>query len=119
MPFCPACDTEYTGAVIVCPDCETTLVSSLEPSRSPSSEDTQDVFLCFDAQLAERMADLLRAGGLSPLVREHFSSALPLPVGGDGERRVAVAASEVERARALITQAMLDGVIGEHDGRTL
>jgi hypothetical protein len=119
MPFCPACGAEYASTVRICPDCET-LLTDQQPNSdaaAPTDEDTRDVFLCHDIQLAERVAELLRDGGLSPLVREHRSSAFP--VGVDSECRVAVTASEASQAQAILRQAVADSVLGARDGRAL
>jgi len=118
MPFCPSCEQEYRPDVTVCPTCNVSLVASLEDA-SGTSEDTIDVFVCYDSQLAERVSELLREAGVEALVRDRTSMAFPTTIGTTGEQRIAVPSPQVAAAAAALESAVGDGVITTDEGEIL
>ncbi len=114
MPLCPSCEAEYEASVRVCPECDTALVDHLE-SRG-SSEDLVDVFVCYDAQVAERVMEVLQEGGVTPMVRDLSSQAFPTSMGRTGARNIAVPESQAEKARRLLADAEADGIVDRQDG---
>jgi len=114
MPFCPSCEAEYQPQVRICPACDTAVVDHLDPRGS--SEDLVDVFMCYDAQVAERVRELLQEAGTNPMLRDRSSQAFPTTVGTTGERAVAVPASQRETARRALEAALADSVLDKGDG---
>ncbi|MEE8409895.1 MAG: hypothetical protein V3T05_09835 [Myxococcota bacterium] len=116
MPFCETCRAEYELDTATCAECNTTLVDALP--HVEISTDMTDVFECYDAQEAERVAEVLMVEGLAVLVRDRSSSAFPTTVGHTAKQLIAVPAAEQPLARNLIEAAVTDGIISS-DGRLL
>ncbi len=117
MPYCPSCEAEYRAGVTVCPSCNVALVDALD--ETGSSEDLVDVYRCYDAQLGERVLDLLREAGTAPMLRDRGSTAFPTTIGTTAERVVAVPAHEARQARRTLREALGDHVLTEEDGDIL
>jgi hypothetical protein len=110
MPFCPSCRTEYQTGTTTCSDCNEALVAELAPDDA-LSEETVDVFVCFDAQVATRVVGILTDGGVEGMVRDRSSSAFPMNVGIEAKQIIAVAAHDAQTAADIIAQAVEDGVL--------
>ena len=117
MPFCPSCEQEYRPDVSVCPSCNVSLVAKLEATGS--NDDTVDVFVCYDSQLADRVTELLREAGVEALVRDRSSTAFPTNIGMTGEQRIAVPSPQVAAAATALESAVGDGVIAPDQGEIL
>ena len=72
-----------------------------------------DIYVCHDAQHADRILDILRSEGLTPLLRDRSSSAFPTQIGIMGEQLIAVHEDEAPKARTVISAAIEDGVVPE------
>lgn len=117
MPFCPSCEAEYRGDVSACPDCHAPLVARV--NHIAVSEDMRDVYVCYDTQLADRLVLALTNAGLSPLVRDRIDHAFPTTIGTTAEQRIAVPATQHDRAQHLLQEALEDGVMSQSDGALL
>ncbi len=116
MPFCESCRAEYEAGKTTCAECNTTLVDSLP--EIGISADMTDVFECYNAQEAERVAEVLVTEGLEVLVRDRSSSSFPTNIGHTAKQLIAVPAGEFAKARGLIESAITDGVISS-EGKLL
>ncbi len=109
MPVCPSCQAEYEASMTRCKECDTALVDKLE--TNVVSEDTTDVYACYEPQLAVRLTEILNEEGVEVLVRDRSSNLFPTNLGKTAQRVIAVATHDVGRARAAIESAIADGVV--------
>ncbi|MBI5511374.1 MAG: hypothetical protein HY903_21645 [Deltaproteobacteria bacterium] len=109
MAICPSCRAEYEAGTSRCAECNVALVDRLPDLAS--SEDTADIYACYDPQQAVRLAEILHAEGIDVLVRDRSSNLFPTNVGKGAQRILAVATHETARARDLIAAAIKDGVV--------
>jgi hypothetical protein len=109
MPFCPSCHAEYEAGTTRCADCDVELVAALPDSGTTAA--MTDVYLCFDAQHAERAAELLRERSVEVLVRDRSSTSFPFTVGTTAKRVLAVPAEQTALARSVLEAAVHDGVL--------
>ena len=116
MPICPSCRSEYEAGTKKCTECDVALVDKV--ADSTMADDTIDLYACYEAQQATRLAELLQEERIDVLVRDRSSGLFPTNVGKTAQRIIAVPASEAERARELIENAIKDGVIPD-DGEML
>ncbi len=116
MPFCPTCHAEYHAGTATCAECNVPLVAELADPRTET--EMADLYVCYDAQQAERMAALLHGEGIAALVRDRSSSAFPTTVGTTAKRVVAVPAERRDHARQVIETAIADGVLPQ-DGELI
>jgi hypothetical protein len=116
MPFCPSCREEYQSGTAVCPECQTRLVDALTDNGDTAN--LVDVFVCYDAQEADRALGLLTQKDIEALIRDRASTAFPMTVGDEGAQFVAVRQDQSELARTLLQEALDDSVLG-NDGRVL
>jgi hypothetical protein len=93
----------------MCADCGVDLVDRLEDRATTS--DTVDIYICYDAQQATRLADLLSNKGMHVLVRDRSSSAFPTNVGRTAQHVVAVPIGDREHAQSVIEAAIHDGIV--------
>ena len=76
-----------------------------------SNEEFTDIYLCIDPQDAARLVHILGSAAIEAIVRDRGSSAFPTNVGHTGAQIIAVAEHQRESARALIHDAIADGVV--------
>ena len=69
------------------------------------------VYVCYDAQVAERVTKLFEELGAETRIDDHASSSFPTNVGTESDITVSVDEGHVEEARALVRDAIKDGVI--------
>ncbi len=71
MPFCPACQTEYTAGSTRCADCDVALVDSLPATRETDQEEVELVELASfpNAPEAEMIQELLEGNGIRTIIR--------------------------------------------------
>jgi hypothetical protein len=115
MPICPVCSAEYRVGTTTCADCGAALVDRLVDDAT--TQDTVDVYRCWDEQELQRVIEVLRAAGVDTLLRDKTSSAFPMP-GVDQGKIIAVTRDDAERARTIVEAAIQDGVI-VGDGQVL
>ncbi|HET6346951.1 MAG TPA: hypothetical protein VFH51_18595 [Myxococcota bacterium] len=78
-----------------------------------TSEDTRDVYTCYSTQEMERAVEVLVEHGIDVLVRDQTSSAFPTRVGLQGRMVLAVPETVWADARAHLTAAIEDTVLGD------
>ena len=111
MPFCPSCRAEYVSTYSECHDCDVKLVAQLEHHEIDT--DMGDVYVCYEAFQAHRIAEMLRGAGIETLVRDRSCSSFPTNLGTECEQHVAVLPSRFDEAHQLIEAAILDQVFPE------
>lgn len=74
------------------------------------------VYVCFDAQLADRVTHLLREAGTEPLIEDHGSKDFPTNVGTESSKVVMVSEDHAELARKTLKAALEDGVLPADGG---
>ena len=116
MPFCPSCRAEYQATYSFCADCEVILVDSIE--HHEIDLEMGDVYICYEAFEAQRIADMLQRVGIEALIRNRASAAFPTNVGMTSEQHVAVLAQDFNEAHQLIQAAIEDHVIS-NDGHLI
>jgi hypothetical protein len=114
MPSCESCRAEYEAGTEVCAECNVPLVDSLPDAGGPA--ELTDLYVCYDAGEAERLAEVLVSDGIEVMVRDRSSTAFPMNVGEQAKQIIAVGGSDLARARELIKTAVADGVVSP-DGK--
>jgi hypothetical protein len=77
-----------------------------------TQEDMRDVYTCYSTQEMDRAVEVLVEQGIDVLVRDQTSSAFPTHVGLQGRMTVAVPETVWAEARAHLTTAIEDTVLG-------
>lgn len=112
MGYCAACRTEYKDGLRVCADCGQELsMGALPPPEPGVTEAYVEVFSSDAREDIETARQVLGDASVAFMVRELGSGAFPIHVGKEGEARVAVAATQLQVAHALIKEAIDDGAI--------
>ncbi len=78
MPWCPNCKEEYTKGIVLCPDCNTELVESLEALKT--KEAFLPVFTFETKELAEKFASYLSYSGIIALQNEDENNNVTISV---------------------------------------
>lgn len=80
------------------------------------NENLTDIFLCYDAQLTDRVRAFLEGEGMEVMVRDR--SMKDFPTAAEAEQILAVPDANAEAARAFIKNAIDDEVIPD-EGKVL
>ena len=81
MPVCPSCKYEYIEGIVICPDCNTPLVNSIELNKLPelSEEDWVLVYTSFSLIDVEMLKENLESAGIAASVLSQKDSSFPAP----------------------------------------
>ncbi len=80
-------------------------------TSAADSDESQDIYTCYNEQEAERIVEVLEEAGVHPLVRDTSSSVLPLTIGHISPIVIAVPLRDKISAQTVIANAIADGVI--------
>jgi len=81
MPVCPNCKYEYIEGIVICPDCNTSLVDSIELNNYPdlSEEDWILVYTSFSEIDIDMLKENLESAGIAASVLSQKDSSFPAP----------------------------------------
>lgn len=108
MAYCANCRTEFQSSVKVCTDCGAEL-SATAPKTS--EEAFVEVFSTDNREDIVTAQKVLEDASVDHFVRDLEGGAFPTHMGTQAERRLAVSASQLDVAHALIKEAIEDGAI--------
>lgn len=120
MPYCPKCREEFQDWVMVCPDCNVSLLDILpdlpapepelkpEPKEKPSKEPLVHVATAPNEQMAMIWAGILEEEGIDSFVKGkdwYMSAAIPFY---SFNHEIHVLASQAEQAKRILAPLIGD-----------
>jgi len=110
MPYCPNCKSEYVEGTTKCADCDVLLVPGPPPSEEEEAVDNQElvpVYYPKDEVEAKIVRGALEAEGIRAWEAADLTTEMfPFDVDTLGTDAIGVLASDVERAKDVIREAL-------------
>jgi len=116
MPVCPNCEYEYIKGIVICPDCNTPLVNSIELNKYPelSEEDWVLVYTSFSEIDVDMLKENLESAGIAASVLSQKDSSFPAP-GDLSVVKLMVKKSDVQSALEFIQEVKTTESDSEED----
>lgn len=117
MPICPSCKYEYVNGIVICPDCNTPLVETIELNNYAelSEDDWVLVYTSFSTIDTDMLKEHLESGGISASIISQKDSSFPAP--GDLSRvKLFVKKADVSEALEFIQTVKSQSMESEQDG---
>ncbi len=117
MPICPSCKYEYIKGIVICPDCNTPLVETIELNNYEelSEEDWVLVYTSFNVIDVDMLKENLESGGISASILSQKDSSFPAP-GDLSTVKLFVKKADVSEALEFIQKVKSKSVDAEENG---
>ena len=117
MPICPNCKYEYIEGIVICPDCNTPLVETIELKNYEElfEDEWVLVYTSFSVIDVEMLKENLESAGMSASILSQKDSSFPVP-GDLSKVKLFVKKADVSEALEFIQTVKSKSVDTEEDG---